>query len=138
MKGKIFIDTNIWLYSFMEQNYKKAEISRKLIEANFTKIILSTQVLNEICFNLIKKANYSEQDIKILIKNMIDNFHTTVVDEEIVLFASSLREKYKFSYWDSLIVSSALKNNCKILYTEDMHHGLIVDGVLEIVNPFKE
>ncbi len=69
MKGKIFIDTNIWLYSFMEQNYKKAEISRKLIEANFTKMILSTQVLNEICFNLIKKANYSEQDIKILIKN---------------------------------------------------------------------
>ncbi len=69
---------------------------------------------------------------------MIDNFHTTIVDGETVLFASSLREKYKFSYWDSLIVSSALKNNCKILYTEDMHHGLIVDGVLEIVNPFKE
>jgi predicted nucleic acid-binding protein len=41
------------------------------------------------------------------------------------------------SYWDSLIISSALESGCKILYTEDMHHNQIIEGKLKIINPFK-
>ena len=46
--------------------------------------------------------------------------------------------QYKFSYWDSLIIASALENECDTLYTEDMQDGLIIEGKLTIVNPFKQ
>ncbi|SDN51183.1 PIN domain-containing protein [Desulfonauticus submarinus] len=56
---------------------------------------------------------------------------------DIVRKSWEIKEKYKFSYWDSLIVASALENNCSILYTEDMQDGQIIEKKLEIVNPFK-
>jgi predicted nucleic acid-binding protein len=50
--------------------------------------------------------------------------------------AWELRITHKFSYWDSLIVASALQAGCTTLYTEDLNHGMIVDKKLHIVNPF--
>ena len=54
-----------------------------------------------------------------------------------MLHASDLRSAYHLSYWDSLIIASALAVGATILYTEDMHDGLIVDNQLTIVNPVK-
>jgi predicted nucleic acid-binding protein len=44
----------------------------------------------------------------------------------------------KYSYWDSLIIASALKNNCSICYSEDMQHGQLIEDRLKVINPFKE
>ena len=57
------------------------------------------------------------------------------LDLNILLTASTLRTKYFFSFWDSLIIASALSANVNQLYSEDMQHGLIVEG-LQIINPF--
>jgi len=46
-----------------------------------------------------------------------------------------MREKYNISYWDSLVVASALESGCTKLYSEDMQEGLVVDGILNIINP---
>ena len=46
--------------------------------------------------------------------------------------------KYSYSYWDSLIIASALESNCSILYTEDMQDGQIIEDRLRIMNPFSE
>ena len=46
--------------------------------------------------------------------------------------------RYNFYYWDSLIVASALENNCSILYTEDMQDGQVIEESLKIVNPFSK
>jgi predicted nucleic acid-binding protein len=43
--------------------------------------------------------------------------------------------RYKYSIWDGLIVAAALDAGCKILYTEDLQHGQVVEG-LRIENPF--
>jgi predicted nucleic acid-binding protein len=47
-----------------------------------------------------------------------------------------LRAKYNISFWDSLIVASAIENKCTILYTEDLHHSQLIAGRLRILNPF--
>jgi predicted nucleic acid-binding protein len=47
-----------------------------------------------------------------------------------------MRLKYRYNYWDCLILASALENDCGILYTEDLQHGQIIEKSLEIVNPF--
>jgi len=53
------------------------------------------------------------------------------------MVSNDLRLKYKFSYWDSLIIASALESGCGILYTEDMQDGQVIEDRLRIVNPFK-
>ena len=136
MIDKIFVDTSIWLYAFMEQNIEKSQITRKIINSNSEYICLSVQVINEICVNLIKKAFYTEEEIQQLIKNLNDVFEIYSLKLENILLVSQLRIRYSFSYWDSLIVSSALNNECNVLYSENMHHNLMVEGKLKIINPF--
>jgi predicted nucleic acid-binding protein len=53
------------------------------------------------------------------------------------LKACELRENYKFSYYDSLIISSAVLEDCYILFSEDMQDELIIENKLKIANPFK-
>ena len=136
MIDKIFIDTNIWLYAFMEQDTEKSQIAREIIDGNKEYVCLNVQIVNEICVNLIKKAFYTEEEIQQLIKNLNDAFEIYSLKVEDILLASQIRTKYSFSYWDSLIVSSALNNECNVLYSEDMHHNLMVEGKLRIINPF--
>jgi len=58
-----FIDTNIWLYSFIQsQDREKTEIARVIIKK--CEIVISTQIINEMCVNLIKKVNFSEGKIQ--------------------------------------------------------------------------
>jgi predicted nucleic acid-binding protein len=52
------------------------------------------------------------------------------------LKAIDISAEFKFSYWDSLMVSSALAANCKVFYTEDLQHGQLIENRLEVINPF--
>lgn len=46
----------------------------------------------------------------------------------------ALAEQHALSTSDAKIVAAALKASCDTLYSQDMHHGLIVDGRLTITN----
>lgn len=50
--------------------------------------------------------------------------------------AWELKQRYQLAYWDSLIVSSALETMCTVLYSEDLQHRQVIEGTLQIVNPF--
>lgn len=137
-----FIDTNVWLYRlFDNQKTEVAERERKrdtaisITEAE--RIIISTQVINEVCANLIKKAAFNEEQVKAVIQSLYRR--CTVIEFNLNIFesASDLRNRYNFSFWDSLIVACALAAEANILYSEDMQDGLVVVSKLEIVNPFK-
>jgi len=111
MQDNIFIDTNIWIYAFSESNDNKSKLAKTLIKKN--NIYLNTQVLNEICFQLIKNENYNDEEILQLVKNMYKKYDVVKIDEKTILGASLLREKYGIkNYWDSIIVSSAINNEC--------------------------
>ena len=49
-----------------------------------------------------------------------------------------IKDKYKLQFYDSLIIATALENNCSVLYSEDMQHGFEIENTLTIINPFKE
>ena len=53
------------------------------------------------------------------------------------LKALSIRHRYQFHWYDSLIVAAALDSGCKTLFSEDLQHRQVIDG-LKIVNPFYE
>ena len=131
-----FVDSNIWLYAFISNSKEKQklEIAQKIVLAN--NIAISTQVINEVSVNLIKKAKFSENDIQELVQDFYFNYQVISIDSIIQINASKLRQNYCFSYWDSLIIASALQARADILYTEDMQNGLVVDKSLTIINPF--
>ena len=59
-----------------------------------------------------------------------------VINEFIVIGTKKIKNKYQLSFWDSLILQSALKNECKILYSEDLQHNQVIENTLKIINPF--
>ena len=133
-----FIDTNIWLYAFIEgDDSGKSARAKSLIETQGA-IYVSTQVINEVCINLIKKAHFSEQQVHQLIESFYAKYVVVELSKPFLLKASALRELYAFSFWDSLIVSSALHADAAVLYSEDLQDGLVVENRVRIVNPLKQ
>ncbi len=73
-----------------------------------------------------------------LIESFYAKYLVMELSKPLLLKASALREQYAFSFWDSLIVSSALSADASALYSEDMQDGLVIEDRLRIINPFKE
>ena len=130
------IDSNVWIYAFMKGNEGRASKATLLIEQT-DPIILSTQIVNEVCNVLLRKHRASKENIANYIDYFYGEYSVSVLGENTLKQASELRIQNSFSFWDSLIVASAIENQCKILYSEDMQHDLKLDQ-LRIVNPFVE
>lgn len=83
---------------------------------------------------------FKENKIQETISYFYDKFPLHIVNfsREIIAKASDLRNRYQLHFWDGIIIASALSVNCKIVYSEDMHDGLVVEEKLRIVNPFKK
>ena len=131
-----FIDSNIWLYAFVEaDNAAKTKQAQNLIRS--VEPIISTQVINEVCVNLIRKAGFTEEQIHLLVISFFAKYTIIQLDRAILLHASQLRSRYSLSFWDSIIVASAINASATYLYSEDMQDGLLVAQQLRIINPFK-
>ena len=144
MKDKIFIDTNIWIYALTESKLKtdrwKRDISLRLLEELLSlenDIYISIQVINECHWNFFRKFVMSDVMVtKIIQENIIAISRVKDIGLSTYVFSNEIRHKYNLSFWDSLIIASALESDCSILYTEDMQDGQVIEGRLKIVNPF--
>ncbi len=131
-----FIDSNVWLYAFIKSDAPdKTRDAKHIISVSIP--VVSTQVVNEVCVNLLKKAKFSEAQLSELIASFYADYQVLELSRGILLSASQLRTQYSLSFWDSIIVSSALNAGVSVLYSEDMQDGLLVRNQLKIVNPFR-
>ncbi len=143
MTNSLYVcDSNIWLYRLLiDPECNDAEEMRKhnLATAltSMENILISTQIIKEVCAVLSKKAKISEIQIRQIIQEFYDGCVVIQLDRNIILRASELRTQYSFSFWDSLIVASALASDASILYSEDMQDGLIISNQLTLINPFR-
>jgi len=133
--NKIFLDTNIWIYAY--SNDIKKNIAINMIEKFYENILISTQNLNELYVVLTKKKIVSNKVASKIINDLMDNFSISLIEKETIQQAIEIQIKYKLQYFDSLLLSSALENSCKIFYSEDMQHNLVIENRLKIINPFK-
>jgi predicted nucleic acid-binding protein len=137
MKNKFFVDTNIWLYLFLEDNSEKHGIASEYItknESNF-EYVITYQVINEMT-NVLLKNGFTEIKILEIIDYVIKSCTVLESSKEIILIASSIRERFSISFWDSILVGSALFAKCDTLVSEDMQDGLMIDNKLLIKNIF--
>ena len=138
MRDKVFIDTNILMYMQSGMNMEKTKISRRLFEklSSDHLIVLSTQVLEEFYVALTRKLKHDPITIKNLLL-LFDDFEIVTINSLIIFDAIDLSVTHQLSFWDSLIICSALSSQCKVIYSEDLNHGQLIRGV-EIINPFKQ
>ena len=134
MKDKIFIDTNILLYAYSTEKNKQ-EIAQNIINTN-NNIYISKQVINETINILIKKFKLNIKDIINVVKELEKEFIILDFDIQTQLNALKLKQNYNLQFYDALIVSTALKNSCTILYSEDMQDKLVIEKKLKIINTF--
>lgn len=137
-KRSCFIDSNIWIYAATQSQDNppdpRHDTARQMIAQ--VQPCLSVQVINEVTVNLLRKFSFSEAEIRNLVRSFYKNYTVFPLDADTFIQASTLRESYQLSFWDSLIVGSALQRQCDLLYSEDMQNGLVVENRLQIVNPF--
>ena len=130
-----FTDTNVWLYSFIRtQDSEKNEIARAIIKE--CEIAITPQIINEVCVNLIKKADFSEERIQNLIEAFYRKYTVFTISQDILLLSSKIRNRNSFSFWDSIVAASALDCDADYLISEDMQDGFKLENKLTIVNPF--
>ena len=135
MKDRIFIDSNIFLYAFSDKDKDKQQVAKKIV---LNPSCISVQVVNEVSKNLLYKFKFNENEIVKVVNSLYKKHIVAELTQTIFIHASNIREKYNFSYYDSIIVSTALENECNIVYSEDMQHSQIIENKLTIINPFKK
>lgn len=131
--SKPFLDSNIVLY-LLSGDAAKAERVQALLEAG---AVISVQVLNEVTSVCLRKLKMPWQEVDALllaVKAACEVLPLTVGSHE---KAVELAKRFQLSFYDANIVACALLSGAPVLLSEDMHSGLLVDGLL-IQNPFKE
>ena len=136
-QGKIFLDSNILVYFVDEHDSKKQKIAEKLIKnsVEMKTGVLSTQSLQEFYSVVTRKSLCSKEQAKTIVEKFKNTLPITQISVLHILKAIDISIQTQFSFWDSLIVSAAHSSGCVIVYSEDMNHNQLVNGV-KIINPF--
>lgn len=133
---KAFCDTNILIYAYSSTEAEKAERANSVLFSQPS--MISTQVINEFINVGLKKLALSESQLQKAIIELSDAFYVSNFSLKTQQRALDIRTRYKLQYYDSLIVATALENECDLLFSEDMQHGLLIEKRLKIVNPFAD
>jgi predicted nucleic acid-binding protein len=140
MSDKIFIDTNIFVYAFLDTDDKPGNIKHQKSVNLLKKIIaetipiISTQVLTEY-YSALVKNKIKDDIIQRSAKELTNCVDIVPLTKDTVIESYAIKNKYGFSHWDSLIVAAALNSHCTVLYTEDMQHDQLIENQLRILNP---
>jgi predicted nucleic acid-binding protein len=137
MKDKYFVDTNILVYAHDRSAGVKHQRAQALVERLWDsgEGALSTQVLQELCINLRRKAGnpLSVDEVRLLIRDYV-TWEVVTNSPAAILKALEIEVRYKISFWDALIVQAAEETGASILYSEDLAAGQRY-GALRVVNP---
>lgn len=137
MSGKCFVDTNILVYAHDRSAGVKHQRARTLVEQlwNSGEGVLSTQVLQELCINVRRKAGspLSADEVRLLMRDY-STWEVVINTPESILKALDIEMRYIISFWDALIVQAAGDAGAAILYSEDLAAGQHY-GAIQVVNP---
>ena len=137
-KALFFVDTNILVYAFDLMEEKKHLKAVKLIESLWeTKSgCISIQVLQEFHSAVTRQRakTFSIKESQEIIRSFT-YWEVFSPKPDDILQAISIQEKHILSFWDAIIIQSAVASGCQFLYSEDFSHGRMIEGVT-VINPF--
>ena len=133
MKGGVFFDSNVLVYTLAKNDSRQPAAARLLASGG----AVSIQVLNEFADVARRKLRLSWPEVGQALDDIralcAPPLPVTLATHEAAL---GLAARLGYRFYDSLIVASALEAGCATLYSEDMRDGQVVEGKLTIRNPF--
>ena len=127
-----FFDTSVLLYLLSDDAVRADRIETLLAARG----VISVQVLNEFAVVALRKLKIPLHEVR----EILDTIRAVCTVEPITVDAHdrgmAVFERYRFSFYDSILVATALISGAKILYSEDLQHEQVIDNQLRVTNPF--
>ena len=134
-----FIDSNIFVYLFDETDPEKHSVSKALILKGISEQsgCISFQVVQETLNVMTRKfpALATPSDARQFLESVLIPLWNVMPTPTLYQRAIDVHARYKFGFYDALIVAAALEAGCSVLYSEDLQHAQSIEG-MRIVNPF--
>jgi predicted nucleic acid-binding protein len=132
-----FVDTNVFIYAHDNGASKKQDQALALVDRLFRNKngALSTQVLVEFYAAATKKLALESIKAEQAI-NDLAGWEIHRPDHADIVRACGLHRHYKVSWWDAMILNSAIETGCSVLWSEDLNDGQRY-GTVTVRNPFK-
>ena len=138
MSAKVFVDTNVLIYSHDLDAGVKHDVAAALVRDIWERRhgVISTQVLQEFYVNVTRKipAPLSHASARGILQSYF-TWQVELNSPETILFASEIEEHHQLAFWDAMIVAAAVRGGAEWILTEDLNHGQVIEGV-QIKNPF--
>ena len=127
-----FFDTSVLLYLLSDDTVRADRIETLLSARG----VISVQVVNEFAVVALRKLNMPLSEVREILGTIravcaVEPISVETHDRGLAVF-----ERYRFSLYDSMLVATALISGAKILYSEDLQNGQIIDDQLRVTNPF--
>jgi predicted nucleic acid-binding protein len=135
--ARVFIDSTTFLYAIQPADVGRRKLARMWLtlltetDAGVTNL----QVLNEVTSVLTRKARKFDGGDPFMQVDGFADFGTEPIGIATVGFARELHRRYAYSWWDCLLLASALELGCSHFLSEDLQDGQVIEG-LTIVDPF--
>lgn len=140
MNGRYFLDTNILAYCFDPSATDKRTRSNQLVREGreHRSAVISYQVVQEFINLALRKfkPQMTVDEVRRYSTSVLRPMVAVNSSIALTLRALEVTERYKFSWYDSLLIAAALDADCETLYSEDLHHLQRIE-TLQIVNPFR-
>jgi predicted nucleic acid-binding protein len=140
MKGKIFLDTNIFVYSIdsSAEQKEKRNVARKLVKTHIREEsgVISIQVIQEffqVATTKIRTPISVEDALEFM--QYMASLQIVTPDFDMVVAAARIHQKHSISFWDALILQAAKTADCFQVLSEDLQDGFRLDD-LTVKNPF--
>jgi len=140
MKGKIFLDTNIFVYSIdsSAEQKEKRNVARKLVKTHIREEsgVISIQVIQEffqVATTKIRTSISVEDALEFM--QYMASLQIVTPDFDMVVAAARIHQKHSISFWDALILQAAKTADCFQVLSEDLQDGFRLDD-LTVKNPF--
>ncbi len=134
-----FVDSNVLVYLFDNDAPDKKATAQGILQTEGAtgNVVLSTQVLQEFYVTVTRKlARPLKPEAALDAVNKFGALATVMIDVPLILAAIRRSQRDAMSFWDSLIIDTALKAGAQRLWSEDLQHGRLING-MRIENPFR-
>lgn len=139
MTGRVFVDTNVFVYQVDSRDQAKQERARAWLDFLWSARTgaVSFQVLLEFYSTVTTKLDpgLAPETARRVVRSLWA-WKPLVVDEKVLTAAWALQDRFELSWWDALIAGAARVAGCSILLTEDLQDGQDLEG-LTVVSPFR-
>jgi predicted nucleic acid-binding protein len=136
MTAPIFVDTNVFIYALDSSDISKQRVAQIWLNAlwNSRTGRISFQVLQELYVKIVYRMPTARDRARAEIRDLLA-WRPISTSANTLEQAWKIQDRYRFSFWDALIVAAATEAGCEYLLTEDLQSGQTLEG-MKVINPF--